>query len=1157
MATVSPTTSTSHLSPSFADLLRPHVIPAADFDQHLRYGYAAQLLSTLCAVSRPVKILEVGSNVLNLWPNYLENVEVTRSDVDSNCAGQPDFVQLQPDEPLPFEDNSFNAVVAIEVLEHMPASSRPQFIRECLRVAQCGVVLSCPNGVVEVMEAEELAAQAFSLRTGDKHPFLREHREFGLPEESEIRAILESCGLPFWVHGQAPLDIWLASMLLSEHVARHALQRELGQRLTGLWRKHDSNMLPYRKFYVVAKSAEAEAAMEETTLSRASIVSEQNANPIAPSHLTGRSWTKIASVLNTEHSVLSTQHATPRTASRALIQSRLLNETFFAEVLNNLAGVSAQGLSDLEEERRALHERNQVLDHLMRWSTSTSGWKLTAPLRALQRTFFSRKYSQESLLAWNDLEPGAGADADNAPGIGWRSTGKDPYFLLPCVFPAGWIRIRLEMSGYVRGRAELYADTGEGFSPESCLERITWSGPLRDEIFVYMRKPLFAIRLDPMDCTGSFRLVQFQVESIPSLKAFFEALTRKLKLLWNYHCTGRVLWRGLSMLGRGQFRQVIEHIFQGLPDSRRLDAGGHREKAAYAEWRKQHALTEEDFQRLRAEAEAMVDPPMISVIMPVYNTPETHLQRAIESVRRQTYPFWELCIADDGSSAEHVSAILNCFAGLDSRIRITRLPKNAGISTASNAALGIATGRYIALLDHDDELAEHALSLIAREIVAHPQADMIYSDEDKIEPDDSHSTPFFKPDWCPDWFLTCMYTCHLGVYRAELVRQLGGFRSEYDTAQDYDLALRLVSHIQNEERRKTPFGFGEEQRIRHVSDVLYHWRKAPGSTAKGHKAKPKAAQKAIEAVQSYLNLVGRPGKVEAGAYPGLQRVRYAIQGRPKISIVIPSAGKETVINGRKTTFIGHLVRSIRRLSTYSNYEILVIDNDDMPVALRQELDDLDVVRISYTAPFNLSAKINLGAAKADGDFLLLLNDDMEILTPDWLECLLEHAQWPEVGAVGAKLLFPDGRLQHVGVTFLDQKPYHHFYRSPGHEPGYFCSHLLVRNYSAVTGACLMVRPEVYHEVAGFDESMPLNFNDIDLCLKIRGTGRRIVYTPYAQLLHYESASKTGCFPEELEAFVQRWGEQMSHDPYYNRHLATDTIDYRIGTTPAIKDLHPH
>ena len=287
--------------------------------------------------------------------------------------------------------------------------------------------------------------------------------------------------------------------------------------------------------------------------------------------------------------------------------------------------------------------------------------------------------------------------------------------------------------------------------------------------------------------------------------------------------------------------------------------------------------------------------------------------------------------------------------------------------------------------------------------------------------------------------------------------------------------------------------------------------------------------------------------MEQGPSPGLQRVRYLIQGNPKISIVIPSAGRSAVVHGKETTFIGHVVRSIHEKSSYRNYEILVVDNDDMPPPLRRELDDLGVVRVVYTAPFNLSAKINLGAAKADGDFVLLLNDDMEIITPDWLECMLEHAQWPEVGAVGAKLLFPDGRLQHAGVTLLDGKPHHHFYGWPGHDPGYFGSHILTRNYSSVTGACLLTRTELFHDVGGFAADFPLNFNDIDFCLRLRKKGLRIVFTPYAQLFHFESASKTGCYAHEVDAFVKRWGGDYALDPYYSPHLATDAIDYRLPT----------
>ncbi|HEV3143879.1 MAG TPA: glycosyltransferase [Gemmataceae bacterium] len=1073
--------------PFSSGMLRPQPVPAASYEEHLLYGEAARWIHALCPrARRSPRILEVGSRVLHLWPCE-----------EGQSVPVPDFFSLPPDQPMPFADSSIDVVVALEALEHMPPGQRPFFIQQCLRVAFHGVVLSCPNESAETAKAEELALAAYRSGNDEEHPRLREQRLFGLPTEEDLRDILDSMGCAFRVESQAPTDIWLASLLMSEHLSAHAGSPQLIRRLSALWQKQHSSSPAYRNIYVIAKSAEAKAGVARMPQVRQS---------------------------TSEHEGLTAPG-----------------------VLDLLAGTAAHTLSDVEQQRRAFEERHRILDHLMHATTHSLSWRCMAPFRALHRFFFARRYSHDDLLPWNDLV--FAPQTDGEPGAVWSATGNDPQFLLPCGLPAGWVRLELELAGQVRTRAEIFADTGAGFPPESSLERITWSSMLRDEIFVYMKKPVFGLRLDPTDTPGNFRLVKFRAESIPPLAAFLQALRRKFKLLWDYHCTGRTLLRGLGMLCRGQIGEVFEHIFQGFPDSRRLDASGHREKAAYAEWRKQHALTEGDLQQLRAEAVSLADPPLLSVILPVYNTPEIHLKRAIESVRRQSYPFWELCIADDGSSTKHVAEILNHNAALDSRIKVTRLPKNGGISAASNAALALATGRFIALLDHDDELAEHALSLIAREIIAHPQADMIYSDEDKTEANDSRSTPFFKPDWCPDWFLTCMYTCHLGVYRTALVRQLGGFRSQLDLAQDYDLALRMVAHIQMEERARDAIGAGEEPRIRHVADVLYHWRKAPGSTATGHKAKPKAAQKAVEAVQHYLTLVGRPGKVEPGQYPGLQRVRYAIRGRPKISIVIPSAGKETMSHGRKTTFIGHLVRSIRKRSTYANYEILVIDNDDMSAALRQELDDLDVVRFSYTAPFNLSAKLNLGATKADGDFLLLLNDDMEILSPDWLECMLEHAQWPEVGAVGAKLLFPDGRLQHVGVTILDGKPYHHFYRSPGHEPGYFCSHLLARNYSAVTGACLMVRPEVFHEVGGFDESMPLNFNDIDFCLKIRKTGRRIVYTPYAQLIHYESVSKEGCYPEELDAFVQRWGEEMARDPYYNPHLATDAIDYRIGSVP--------
>lgn len=801
--------------------------------------------------------------------------------------------------------------------------------------------------------------------------------------------------------------------------------------------------------------------------------------------------------------------------------------------------------------RRDLELRNVILESFVRSSASSGLEKLFAPLRWLRHVVSPRGAGAEHLIPWQELEEVE--DVPPGPGTMWKATGTDPQFVLPVVLPAGWVRIELHLSGQSRGRTELYIDTGDGFHAGECLERFCWSELLRDELFVRLPRPVRAIRLDPVDCEGTFRVEKFTVKPVPGPQALGQAFVRKLRLLLAYRCFGRTLGRGLGMLLRGRFSDVFNKIFKGLPDSRRMDADGDAARAAYAAWRRQRELTDADRARLRDEARAMANAPLISILMPVYNTPEIYLKRAIESVLRQTYPYWELCIADDASKAKHVGKILAKYAAADSRIKLVQRAKNGGIAAASNSALEIAHGEFIALLDHDDEIAEHALSSVARAIAAHPESDMFYSDEDKLEMDDRHSDPFFKPDWAPDYFLTCMYTCHLGVYRTSMARQLGGFRSEFDTAQDYDLALRIIAQIQNEERAKNGSGSGESQRIRHIPDVLYHWRKLPGSTATDHTAKPKAALTAIRAAQSYLERVHRPGIIEQGPSPGLQRVRYRIQGQPKVSIVIPSAGRSTTIRGQNTTFIGHCVRSIRAKSTWKNLEILVVDNNDMSPELQRELDDLGVVRVSFTAPFNLSAKMNLGAIKADGDFLLLLNDDIEVISPDWIECMLEHAQWPEVGAVGCKLLFPDGRIQHAGVTLLEGKPYHHFYRWPGHEPGYFGSHILTRNYSAVTGACVMVRSDVYQEVGGFDEAFPLNFNDIDFCLKLREKGLRIVYTPYAQLFHFESVSKTGCYPEEIERFTQRWGQKYYVDPYYSPHLATDAIDYRIATMNEVRN----
>jgi GT2 family glycosyltransferase len=529
----------------------------------------------------------------------------------------------------------------------------------------------------------------------------------------------------------------------------------------------------------------------------------------------------------------------------------------------------------------------------------------------------------------------------------------------------------------------------------------------------------------------------------------------------------------------------------------------------------------------------MADPPRFSILMPVYNTPEPYLRLAVESVRRQTYPFWQLCVADDGSTEPHVRRVLEEYAALDPRIELAPPGRHGGISAATNACLTLADGDFVALLDHDDELAEHALSRMAEAVRSPDRPDMVYSDEDKLTANGIHVEPFFKPDWSPEYFLGCMYTCHLGVYRASLVRQIGGFRPEYDGAQDYDLVLRLVA---------------AGAKVSHVPDVLYHWRKLPTSTASGLQAKPWAAEAGQRALADWLAKSGREGHVEPGPKDGLNRVRFAIRGTPRVSVIVPSLCKPVRERGRLTTWVENALASVRERSSWPDLELIVLDRHTMPAAVCQRLEGMGVRRLAYDEPFNWSAVNNRGAAAATGEYLLFLNDDIEVITPDWIECLLEYAQLPEVGAVGPKLLFPEkGGIQHAGVILPDGVPGHAYYRHPAEHEGYFGSAILARNYSAVTGACLMTRTDVFRAVGGFDESFALNFNDVDFCLRLRERGLRIVYTPYAELLHFESVTKSGVLKGEVGKFQSVWTpERLGRDPFYNPNLTRVTFDYRIG-----------
>jgi len=739
---------------------------------------------------------------------------------------------------------------------------------------------------------------------------------------------------------------------------------------------------------------------------------------------------------------------------------------------------------------------------------------------------FARLYRNRSITF--ALEP----ERDVVPeGQTYRLIGKDPTFRLSRPsdrLPQRWCLVFLDAERDVGALRPAIVVRTEAAS-EGVRLSVTPTADRPDGLLHHVPATARELELHLTPVAGAYELRGVRIREIGWIQVLCRVLLNGLAQLVSEPRRVRSRLRRAVEVWRQNGPRGILAVFVKADVVRSFD---------YAEWIVRYgSLNSKDRDRIARRVRHFSDPCVFSILMPVYNPPERFLRAAIESVRAQLHPHWELCVANDASTEQYVTPVLAEYARVDSRIRVTQRRENGGIVAASRTALEMARGEFVALLDHDDELAPHALYLVAEELAAHPDADLVFTDEDKIDELGKRFEPWFKSDFNPDLMLSQNNVFHLGVFRASLVREIGGFRVGFDGSQDYDLALRVIAKTSAE-------------RVRHIPHVLYHWRAIRGSTA----FHPDDSAK--RAIQDFVR--GR-AVVESTDHPGYYRLVYPLPAEPPlVSVIVPTKDRLDLLEP--------CVDGLLNRTDYPKLELGIVNNRSERPETHRYLErvsrDPRVVVLEYDKDFDYAALNNWAVSRMKGSLVALVNNDIEVIAPGWLDEMVRHALRPEVGAVGAKLYYRDDSIQHAGIVMgIGDLAGHAHQRLPRRMSGYFGRAILVQNFSAVTAACMVLRRAVFEEVGGFDaETFPVAFNDVDLCLRIGERGYRIVWTPYAELYHHESASvglasepgRREQFHVESERLRERWRKVMDHDPAYNPNLTLRGGDFSPAFPPRAK-----
>ncbi len=1062
-------------------------LPADLFSRNSLYGILIQHILDQRESSEntnSLNILDVGGYEGKLGWFLPQHTRLTVLDLKPTPAeGKTNYVQGNATQ-MPFDEGEFDLVISSDMIEHLPEAEREQVFREMLRVSKRHVILAAPFSSIYNHNAEQLVNDQFKENTGQDHPFLIEHLQNGLPELEQMEVILAEQGLSYLKLGEGNIDNWLLQQLTT------------GARLCAPTSQNDSS--DFQSFNEFFNENLFELGNFRGPTYRTVLLCDKD-EPVDR-----RSILEIVEEKNNFH-----------TSTHFQAQKKAFDE------MRWLITLKEQEIIEKEEKTIEAYQKNSDLEDRLEkeWEASNEkerNLKLLRSQLSEAQTILSEKEQLNQELS------GQVANHNNET-RGYidkvESQGKQ----------LALFDIQIRSQDLLLGRLKQELETSQASEQE-----LTNLIVLKEQTIKEKNEELQDKEQENQLLQTSIREYKHELETV--------LMSRSWKLVRFYGKVKNTLytrpknllgtaWQVLHKMGPKEFiRRLKRKLFRS-----KKNAGSS--SGDYQKFIESNEIPKHTLQKIKKQIEGFEYKPLISIVVPVFNVEEVWLRKAVKSVLSQQYSKWELCLVDDASTSPHIKEVLNEFRESDERIKVHFRPQNGGIVKASNTALKMARGAYVALLDNDDEIAPNALYEVLK-VLQKTRYDMIYSDEDKLEMDGTRTDPFFKPDFDADLLLSNNYICHFTVLRRKILEEIGGFREGTDGAQDFDLFLRFTDKKRN---------------IFHIPKILYHWRKIPGSTATSVDAKPYAHVAAKKVINDAIRRRGIKGEVFEGFWKGSHRVKREIKGNPLISIIIPFRDQVEVL---KTC-----LDSLFAKTTWQNYEILLVNNASELLETREYIREMEncprVKMLHYNAPFNYSAINNFAVERTRGEYLVLLNNDTEIIEPEWIENMLEHAQRPEVGAVGAKLLYPNDLVQHAGVVIgVGGAANHAFSRTPKDEHGYFGQLNVVRQYSAVTAACIMLRKSVFEEIDGFDEeNLAISFNDVDFCLRLREKGYLVIYTPYSLLYHHEALSRGHSVNFNEEYFLRRRhkGIFKDGDPYYNPNLSRERLDFSLKVLDKVKE----